>query len=156
MAKINQEWRSILRNIKCTELRDEIKSVEQYFNDALQRKNQIIKRLLNDLDENEELYATMLHTHMENIELLISIHGDRIDFWKHSYQSEKKLLLDEYHNEILIYKSHSTQAQNELEYVFNGLESKAEREKDLSSEHHLNRMDNIKSGVCVCNQFILK
>lgn len=147
MAKINQEWRSILRNIKCAELKDEIKSVEQYFNDAFKRKNQVIKRLLNDLDENEELYASMLHSHMENIELLIRIHGDRVDFWKNSYQREKKLLLDEYHDEIQVYKNRSNQAQIELEHVFSGLQSKAEREKDLSSEHHLNLMDNIKSGV---------
>lgn len=57
LAKINQEWRSILRNIKCNELKSEIKSVEQYFDDALTRKNDIIQRLLNDLDENEEMYV---------------------------------------------------------------------------------------------------
>lgn len=57
LAKINQEWRSILRNIKCNELKSEIKSVEEYFNDALTRKNDTIQRLLNDLDENEEMYV---------------------------------------------------------------------------------------------------
>ena len=71
MAKINQEWRTILRNIKCDELKEEIKVVEQYFEDALERKNQVIQRLLCDLDENEELYTTMLNTHMQNIETLI-------------------------------------------------------------------------------------
>lgn len=73
MAKINQEWRSILRNIKCAELKEEIKSVEEYFNDALERKNRTIQRLLGDLDENEEQYSTMLHTHLEHIEMLIGM-----------------------------------------------------------------------------------
>lgn len=147
MAKINQEWRTILRNIKCTELKDDIKSVEQYFTDALERKNQVIQRMLGDLDENEEIYATMLHTHMENIETLIGIHGDRIAFWKKGYQSEKKLLLDEYHLEILEYKNGSNQAQSELDHVFCGLQNKADRHMELAAEHHLNRMDNVKSGV---------
>lgn len=71
LAKINQEWRSILRNVKCNELRSELKSVQKYFQDALMRKNRTIDRLLFELDESEELYATMVHSHMENIERLI-------------------------------------------------------------------------------------
>lgn len=71
LAKINQEWRTILRNIKCTELRNEVKSVQKYFDDALMRKNQTIDRLLFELDEAEEMYATMLHSHMEAINKLI-------------------------------------------------------------------------------------
>lgn len=71
LAKINQEWRTILRNVKCKELRNELKSVQQYFADALMRKNQTIDRLLYELDESEELYATMMHSHMENVERLI-------------------------------------------------------------------------------------
>lgn len=83
LAKINQEWRTILRNIKCIELRQEIKSVREYFDDALMRRNQIIDRLLFELDESEELYATMLHSHMENIDKLIGerTYGKEIKFF---------------------------------------------------------------------------
>lgn len=71
MAKINQEWRTILRNIKCAELRTEVKSLQKYFEDAFQRKNQTIDRLLFELDETEEMYATMLRSHMKAIDKLI-------------------------------------------------------------------------------------
>lgn len=71
MAKINQEWRAILRNIKCIELRNEAKNVQTYFVDAFQRKNQTINRLLNELDQQEEMYATLLNSHMESIDKLI-------------------------------------------------------------------------------------
>lgn len=72
MAKINQEWRSILRNIKCVELRNEAKNVQTYFVDAFQRKNQTINRLLSELDQQEEMYATLLNSHMDSIHNLIS------------------------------------------------------------------------------------
>lgn len=72
MAKINQEWRSILRNIKCVELRNEAKNVQTYFVDAFQRKNQTINRLLSELDQQEEMYATLLNSHMDSINNLIS------------------------------------------------------------------------------------
>lgn len=71
LAKINQEWRTVLRNVKCVELRNELKSVQKYFHDALRRKNQTIERLLFEMDESEEMYATMMHSHMENVERLI-------------------------------------------------------------------------------------
>lgn len=71
MAKINQEWRSILRQIKCQELRNEIIDVERHFRDSLDQKNRIIRRLLADLDEAEELYSTLQQSHAENIERLI-------------------------------------------------------------------------------------
>lgn len=74
MAKINQEWRSILRNIKCVELRNEAKNVQTYFADAFQRKNQTINRLLSELDQQEEMYATLLNSHMDSINNLIGIH----------------------------------------------------------------------------------
>lgn len=60
-----------MRTIKCQELKDEIKEVEKYFGDALARKNQMVQRLLNDLDESEELYSTMSHAHIRNIDVLI-------------------------------------------------------------------------------------
>lgn len=72
MAKINQEWRTILRNIKCVELRNEAKNVQTYFVDAFQRKNQTINRLLSELDQQEEMYATLLNSHMDSIKNLIS------------------------------------------------------------------------------------
>lgn len=71
MAKINQEWRSILRNIKCVELRNEAKNVQTYFVDAFNRKNQTINRLICELDQQEEMYVTLLNSHMDNINKLI-------------------------------------------------------------------------------------
>lgn len=75
MAKINQEWRTILRNIKCAELRNEAKNVQTYFIDAFQRKNQTIRRLQNELDEQEEMYITLLNSHMQRIDKLIGKHN---------------------------------------------------------------------------------
>lgn len=74
MAKINQEWRSILRNIKCVELRNEAKNVQTYFVDAFNRKNQTIKRLLAELDQQEEMYVTLLNSHLDSINKLIGMH----------------------------------------------------------------------------------
>ena len=71
MAKINQEWRTILRNIKCVELRNEAKNVQTYFADAFERKNQKIERLLAEIDQQEEMYVELYKSHMESINKFI-------------------------------------------------------------------------------------
>lgn len=80
MAKINQEWRTILRNIKCVELRNEAKNVQTYFADAFERKNQKIERLLAEIDQQEEMYVELYKSHMESINKFI---GNVFDHFIH-------------------------------------------------------------------------
>lgn len=70
-AKIKSEWRDILRRIKSKQLHEDLKAVKKECDESIQRKNAVIRRLLSDLDESEEIYSTMLHSHMNIIEKLI-------------------------------------------------------------------------------------
>lgn len=149
LAKINQEWRSVLRNLKCDELRDEILVVEQYFGDALARKNRTIDRLLGDLDGCEELYVRMLSSHVRNVNALIVLHAERADFWRTGYLADKKELLNTYHREMLAYKERKLGGFKELECVFFGLEARNEKEQAAREEAHLQKIDNVKSKVRV-------
>lgn len=121
--------------------------VEQYFEDALERKNQVIQRLLCDLDENEEQYSTMLHTHIGNIEILIGLHSERIGFWKTAYQDEKRSLLNQYHEEMQNLRDVKFKSFRELECVYYGLESRVVAAQNDANDHHMRRCDNVKSGV---------
>lgn len=71
MAKINQEWRSILRQVKIQDLRREILDVAQFFEQALKRKDQVIQRLIGDINSTEDMYANLQQSHMENIDHII-------------------------------------------------------------------------------------
>lgn len=137
----------MLRHIKCTQLKDEITAVEQECLKAVDRKNTVIRRLLCDLDESEELYSTMLHSHMQNLEALISLHLDRVNFCKDWYSKEKELLLRRYDEEVRAYKMKKSQAQKELECVFYALAEKANEERKLSEERHLQKKDSLKNSV---------
>lgn len=79
MAKINQEWRSILRQVKIQELRREIIDVESFFKEALKRKDQVIHRLIAHIESTEDMYANLQQSHMENITQIVGgfclIHG---------------------------------------------------------------------------------
>ena len=70
-AKIKSEWRDILRKIKCKQLHEDLKAIKKECDESIQRKNAVIRRLLSDLDESEEIFSAMLHSHMNIIEKLI-------------------------------------------------------------------------------------
>jgi Sperm tail len=71
VAKIKSEWRDILRKIKSKELHEDLKAMKKECDESIKRKNSVIRRLLSDLDESEEIYSSMLHSHMNIIEKLI-------------------------------------------------------------------------------------
>lgn len=75
VAKIKSEWRDILRKIKCRELQQDLKAIKKECDESIHRKNSVIRRLLSDLDESEEIYSAMLHSHMNIIEKLIGEDG---------------------------------------------------------------------------------
>jgi hypothetical protein len=147
LAKINQEWRTILRNIKCTELRAEVESVEQVCTEVIEHKSSVIRRLLCDLDESEEIYATMLHGHMEKIDKIMRIHEDRLDFLRKNYEQEKRKMVENYNKEVAVYKDKKFGIQKDLECVFYGLVEKSRLDQKAAEEEHLIKKDEMKNSV---------
>ncbi|EDW04509.1 GH24462 [Drosophila grimshawi] len=95
MAKTNQEWRSILRQVKIQDLRSEIVDVELFFKEALKRKDQVIQRLIGDINSTEDMYANLQQSHMEKIDRIIGIHRSRIEFFRCIYEDDKQAVLRE-------------------------------------------------------------
>jgi Sperm tail len=153
LAKINQEWRSILRQLKCKELKDEVEALKQVCVDAIEHKNSIIKRLLGDLDESEELFSTLLNTHIESVAQLVEIHAERLDFLQEWFAKEKSTILDRCSQEIRNYKAKKFQAQKEIECVYYGMANEAnQREKTLELEHMQKRED-LKNKVLLAKGY---
>ncbi|XP_038107965.1 dynein regulatory complex subunit 2 [Culex quinquefasciatus] len=156
LAKINQEWRSILRNIKCKEMRNEIEQVEKMCTECIENKNGIIRRLLCDLDESEEIYSTMLHAHMEKIEKIMSVHADRLRFLTKLYEVEKREIIENYDLEIANYKAKKFGLQKELECVFYGLAEKSRIDRRQAEEEHMAKKDELKNSMILKLEMITK
>ncbi|XP_054271563.1 dynein regulatory complex subunit 2 isoform X2 [Macrosteles quadrilineatus] len=93
-AKINQQWRQILRKVKCKELKDNMKILWTTFEEAVISKNKIIETLLSDLEESEIQYSMMLENHVQIVNRLIGLHQDRLNTLHKHYSHEKAALLD--------------------------------------------------------------
>uniref|UniRef100_A0A1B0GHK4 Dynein regulatory complex subunit 2 n=1 Tax=Lutzomyia longipalpis TaxID=7200 RepID=A0A1B0GHK4_LUTLO len=149
MAKINQEWRSILRQLKCEELKEEIKCVEVFCGESIEHKNQVIRRLLCDLDESEELYATMLHAHVENIERIITLHSERLKFWHEWYVTEKQSMLGRFHGQMARYRVRKDAAQEDLECICFALETEITQDEQTAEEEHTKRTDDLRNSMTI-------
>ncbi|XP_023306583.2 dynein regulatory complex subunit 2 [Lucilia cuprina] len=147
MAKINQEWRSILRQVKCQELRKEIIEMEKYCKNMMDHKDNVIRRLLNDLEVAHSQHDNMSQAHMEMVQHFINIQQQRLEFFRDNYESEKQLMLQEFQDDHNKLKELSTDAREHLECVYYQLEAKNDSQKNEAHEKFLGQLDDIKAEM---------
>ncbi|XP_039483224.1 dynein regulatory complex subunit 2 [Drosophila santomea] len=147
MAKINQEWRSILRQVKIQELRREIVDVESFFQEALKRKDQVIHRLIAHIESTEDMYANLQQSHMENITRIVDTHRDRIEFFRTIYEDDKQAVLSQWEQDSAVFKEMHAQKQQQLECVFYQLEENTDGGIRDNHERFLDRCEDLKSGM---------
>ncbi|KAH8407693.1 hypothetical protein KR222_010826, partial [Zaprionus bogoriensis] len=147
MAKINQEWRSVLRQVKIQDLRREIVDVEQFFKEALKRKDQVIQRLIGDISSTEDMYANLQQSHMENINKIVEIHRSRIEFFRCIYEEDKRAMLREWDEDSTVFRNMQTEQQQQLECVFYQVQETTDRAVKDNHERYLDRVEDLKSGM---------
>lgn len=147
MAKINQEWRTILRQLKCDELRADIKTAENLCVVSIDRKNRIIQRLLKDLDDSEEVYAKNLQSHTQNVLKLVDIHEKRLEFWYDFYSQEKEILLKEFYEDIKTNQAALVQSKAELECVYYALEEETAVDRTKNQNKAQKTLDGFRDMV---------
>ncbi|KAF4520135.1 hypothetical protein B566_EDAN010291 [Ephemera danica] len=70
-AKIDEQWRHLLRKAKCKELKVELETSRKQFEHLLMRRNQVINNLQEDLHESECQYLVILQAHMEAVDKIL-------------------------------------------------------------------------------------
>ena len=71
LTKINDQWRTLMREAKTKELRKELEVLSQTIERVIDRKNSVIVSLGKDLAEAEEQYNMALRSHVQNVDSLI-------------------------------------------------------------------------------------
>ncbi|XP_032675636.1 dynein regulatory complex subunit 2 [Odontomachus brunneus] len=69
-AKINEQWRFILRRIKCKELREDMEYMWKNFDRMMKTKDSIIQRLYNELDAADLDHRRLQEAHIQIIDLI--------------------------------------------------------------------------------------
>ncbi|XP_060919537.1 dynein regulatory complex subunit 2 [Labrus mixtus] len=107
LLKLNDGWRSILRQTRSDELRKDIVVMQQSFERQLDAMDNITKNLLRDLQESERQSAQVHRAHLQRVDSLWAQQDKRLMFlhqrWEgglqqlsSNYNSDKKQMLEHF------------------------------------------------------------
>ncbi|KAG7208915.1 hypothetical protein KM043_015095 [Ampulex compressa] len=113
IAKINEQWRYILRQIKCKQLYVEVEYLWRNFDRRIQTKDSIIQRLYRELEIADKDHKRLQEAHIDIIDKLIG-----------RYKLKLTCLHDIFTDEL---ESIQTNEMNELRELWNVMESNCEQ-----------------------------
>ncbi|XP_022116966.2 dynein regulatory complex subunit 2 isoform X2 [Pieris rapae] len=93
-AKINQEWRYILRRIKCRQMETDIQGMAASFNFLMERKNRLIESLTRAIEDSDEQHRRAFQAHTENLSYFLKIGTQRLDNLQAAYEHQKNDFLE--------------------------------------------------------------
>ncbi|KAL0838642.1 hypothetical protein ABMA28_016722 [Loxostege sticticalis] len=98
-AKINQEWRYILRKIKCKQMALDIQGMITSFNFLMERKDRLIQSLVTSIEDSDDQHRRAFQAHTENISYFLGIGTQRLDKLQAEYDYQKNILLENWDRE---------------------------------------------------------
>ncbi|CAH2095990.1 unnamed protein product [Euphydryas editha] len=93
-AKINQEWRYILRQIKCKQMASDIQGMIMSFNFLVERKNRLLNSLMEAIEDSDEQHRRAFQAHTENLSYFLNIGSKRLDKLQAEYDYQKNNFLE--------------------------------------------------------------
>lgn len=99
VRKLNEQWRHILRKAKTDELQKEIEILSQTFERVLDRKNAIIKSLVQEIDEASRQEEMALQAHVQNVDHLIAFQENLLEELHAEFESKLDTLKTEFLDE---------------------------------------------------------
>ncbi|XP_068633669.1 dynein regulatory complex subunit 2-like [Battus philenor] len=98
-AKINQQWRYVLRKIKCKQMAHDIQGMIFSFNFLVERKDRLIASLTKALEDSDDQHRRAFQAHAENINYFLKIGSQQLDKLQTEYENQKDILLEAWENE---------------------------------------------------------
>jgi len=99
MAKIQHQWRKIMRVAKVEQLRHELEIMSQNHEREVDMKDAIIQMLDRDLDEAEEQYQTAIRSHLHNLDCMINLFDAKMSDLRMEFESDLQRMVDDFSTE---------------------------------------------------------
>ncbi len=92
-SKLIDFWRTKRRVVKTVELEQDVTTLKEAFERALQKKNKYIERLMLDLDEAEEQYNMVFRAQVDMMTDMMDVHSERLTDLVQIHDNERNSLL---------------------------------------------------------------
>ncbi|CAH2237408.1 jg11263 [Pararge aegeria aegeria] len=116
-AKINQEWRYILRKIKCKQMALDIQGMLSSFNFLLERKNRLLNFLMRSTTDSDDQHRRAFQAHTETLSYFLKIGSQRLDKLQSAYELQKNNFLDTWDKEEMDITDNQDRAEFKLTLV---------------------------------------
>lgn len=99
LQKLDEGWRSILRQSRSTELKNDIEVLKQTFERQLDGQDSVIKHLEDNVVAAEQQSAQVHRSHQMHIEQLLNLQKKRMDYLQQQWESTMEKLMQQYRSE---------------------------------------------------------
>ncbi|XP_020790625.1 dynein regulatory complex subunit 2 [Boleophthalmus pectinirostris] len=96
LLKLNDGWRSILRQKKSTEIHKDLDVLQQNFERQVDLLDSIIKNLEVNVSEAESQSAQLHRSHLQKIQTLLELQRKRMDYLEQGWESAMETIQDQY------------------------------------------------------------
>ncbi|XP_063071277.1 dynein regulatory complex subunit 2 [Engraulis encrasicolus] len=96
LHKLTQQWRTVMRQARTTDLRRDIAILSQTFERVLDRKDSVIKSLVSDLNEAEQQSSHALRAHLSCVDRMLELQRSRLAVLELKWISSLEELISEY------------------------------------------------------------
>mmetsp|Transcript_9321 Transcript_9321/g.22055 ORF Transcript_9321/g.22055 Transcript_9321/m.22055 type:complete len:504 (+) Transcript_9321:62-1573(+) len=146
LAKIQNQWRKLMRLAKVESLRKDLEIMSQNHEREVDMKDAIIQMLDRDLDEAEEQYQMALRSHLQNVDALIDLYNSKVRQLESEFEDEIRQMQDDFQTERTEIVTKHAAAKGELadiidlvEQQFKESEADAKQEFDSQCEELKNK-----------------
>ncbi|XP_050350704.1 dynein regulatory complex subunit 2 [Nymphalis io] len=154
-AKINQEWRYILRKVKCKQMASDIQGLITSFNFLVERKNRLLNSLMEAIEDSDEQHRRAFQAHTETLSYFLSIGSQRLDKLQVEYEHQKNDFLENWDKEDIDITDNQDRAEFKLTLItyiqdrdFKGL--KKEKEIQSATEKNDSRLEHEEEMRQLC------
>ncbi|KAJ1471044.1 hypothetical protein T484DRAFT_1978652 [Baffinella frigidus] len=99
LAKIQNQWRKLMRLAKVESLRKDLEIMSQNHEREVDMKDAIIQMLDRDLDEAEEQYQMALRSHLQNVDALIDLYNSKVRQLESEFEAEIRQIQEDFQTE---------------------------------------------------------
>ncbi|CAB3227186.1 unnamed protein product [Arctia plantaginis] len=114
-SKINQEWRFILRKIKCKQMTLDIQNMLTSFNFLVERKDRLIASLVRATNDADEQHRRAFQAHTENISYFLRY--QRLDKLQTEFDLQKNTLFEIWDKEEMNLTDDQERAEFKLKLI---------------------------------------
>ncbi|TGZ41409.1 dynein regulatory complex subunit 2 isoform X1 [Temnothorax longispinosus] len=125
-AKINEQWRYILRQIKCKELDEDVEYLWNNFDRLLKAKDLVIQRLHSELEAADMDHRRLQEAHIQMMDLTIGRYKQKCIHLHESFARERTRIVSNEINELNRVRKHLQEHCHQLQNIIFGQDKKME------------------------------